>query len=236
MNFTFEISGMTCEGCSNKVKSLIQKNISINEVEVNLNSGLVHFNSEKQISVTDLEKLLTQHPKYKVSIQSDKTKNTINKSLTIITYFPLILIFIFLTTLSIWSSNFKITLFMNYFMGGFFLTFSFFKILDLKGFQMSFSKYDLIGKEIKAYGYVYPFIELSMGWLYLLQFNPIITNTATILILGIGSVGVIQSVIKKETIKCACLGTVFNLPMSNITIIENSIMLLMASSVLINTL
>ena len=101
---------------------------------------------------------------------------------------------------------------------------------------MSFSNYDLISKEIKTFGYIYPFIELSMGWLYLLQFNPIITNTATILILGIGTVGVIQSVIKKETIKCACLGTVFNLPMSNITIIENSIMLLMASSVLINTL
>ena len=236
MNFTFQVSGMTCEGCSKKVKSLIQKNISINEVEVNINSGLVHLDSEKQITQTDLEKLLIHHPKYIVSKQSDKTKNTINKSLTIITYFPLMLIFIFLTTLSIWASNFNITLFMNYFMGGFFLTFSFFKILDLKGFQMSFSNYDLIAKEIKGYGYVYPFIELSMGWLYLLQFNPIITNTATILILGIGTIGVIQSVMKKETIKCACLGTVFNLPMSNITIIENSIMLLMAFSVLINTL
>lgn len=236
MNFTFQISGMTCEGCSNKVKSLIQKNISINEVEVNLDSGLVHFYSEKKISATDLEKLLIQHPKYKVSIQSDKRKNTAKKSLTIKTYFPLLLIFIFLITLSIWASNFKISLFMNYFMGGFFLTFSFFKILDLKGFQMSFSNYDLIAKEIKAFGYIYPFIELSIGWLYLSQFNPIITNTATILILGIGTIGVIQSVIKKETIKCACLGTVFNLPMSNITIIENSIMLLMASSVLINTL
>ena len=227
---------MTCEGCSNKVKSLIKKNISINEVEVNLSNGLVHIESKEKISETDLEKLLIQHPKYKVSKHSDKTNNTIKKISTITTYFPLLLIFIFLITLSIWASNFKVSLFMNYFMGGFFLTFSFFKILDLKGFQISFSNYDLIAKEIKAYGYIYPFIELSMGWLYLLEFNPIIINTATILILGIGTIGVIQSVIKKETIKCACLGTVFNLPMSNITIIENSIMLLMASLVLINKL
>ena len=72
--------------------------------------------------------------------------------------------------------------------------------------------------------------------LYLIQFDTIYINSATIIILGIGTIGVVKSVLKKETINCACLGTVFNLPMSKVTIIENSIMLFMASFSLINEL
>jgi len=44
----------------------------------------------------------------------------------------------------------------------------------------------------------------------------------------VGLIGVSKSVIQKSMIQCACLGTVFNLPMSYITIIENGIMLSMA--------
>ncbi len=227
---------MTCEGCSYKIKFLLEASSKINHVDVDLKKGIVNIKSESLIIEKDITELLIQHPKYKL-IQSLPEKNSVTaKSSIIKIFYPLLLIFLFLITISIWASNFDISLFMSYFMGGFFLVFSFFKLLDIKGFQMSFSNYDIIAKRIKEYGFIYPFIELSIGWLYLLQFNPIITNTATILILGIGTIGVIQSVIKNETIKCACLGTVFNLPMSKITIIENSIMLLMASSVLINTL
>ena len=41
-------------------------------------------------------------------------------------------------------------------------------------------------------------------------------------------IGVIKSVVQKSEIECACLGTVFNLPMSYVTIIEDGIMLVMA--------
>jgi hypothetical protein len=44
----------------------------------------------------------------------------------------------------------------------------------------------------------------------------------------LGAVGVIQSVMRKEIIQCACLGTVFQLPMSMVTIIENLGMAAMA--------
>ena len=233
MKLTFQISGMTCEGCANKVKSLIQKNISINEVEVNLSEGIVNIKSEQLITEIDIAQLLNQYPKYKLIEHANKENSKKTNSFTLKTYYPLLLIFLFLISIATWASNFKIPLFMSYFMGSFFLTFSFFKLLDLKGFQMSFSNYDIIAKKIRLYGFIYPFIELFIGWLYLLNFNIIITNTATILFLGIGTIGVVQSVLKKETIKCACLGTVFNLPMSKVTIIENSIMVLMASSVLI---
>ncbi|MCX6854574.1 MAG: heavy-metal-associated domain-containing protein, partial [Verrucomicrobia bacterium] len=37
----------------------------------------------------------------------------------------------------------------------------------------------------------------------------------------------------RQTIRCACLGTVFNLPMSTVTIIEDGVMLGMALLALI---
>jgi len=44
----------------------------------------------------------------------------------------------------------------------------------------------------------------------------------------VSSVGVIQSVLNKRKIRCACLGAVFNLPMSTITILEDLLMAGMA--------
>jgi hypothetical protein len=45
----------------------------------------------------------------------------------------------------------------------------------------------------------------------------------------IGAIGVIQANFSKQTIQCACLGTVFNLPMSIVTVIENVSMAAMAA-------
>jgi hypothetical protein len=55
---------------------------------------------------------------------------------------------------------------------------------------------------------------------------------ATIIVLGVSSIGVIQSNLNKRKIKCACLGDVFNLPMSTVTIIEDVGMVVMAALML----
>ena len=88
--------------------------------------------------------------------------------------------------------------------------------------------YDLLAKRIKAYGFVYPFIELLLGIAYLINFEPRITYMTTIILMGFSSIGVIQSVLSKKKIRCACLGAVFNLPMSTITIVEDLLMVTMA--------
>ncbi len=46
--------------------------------------------------------------------------------------------------------------------------------------------------------------------------------------MGFSSIGVIRAVLDNKKIRCACLGTVFNLPMSTITIIEDLAMVIMA--------
>mgnify|MGYP003615503943 FL=1 len=125
---------------------------------------------------------------------------------------------------------------MNIFMAGFFLTFSFFKMLDLKGFAESYSMYDIVAKKIKAWGYVYAFVELALGIAYATNFQPLVTNLVTLVVMAISIIGVLQSVLNKRKIQCACLGAVFDLPMSTVTIIEDALMIVMSGIMLITML
>ncbi len=122
---------------------------------------------------------------------------------------------------------------MRVFMSGFFLVFSFFKMLNLSAFADSYSMYDVVAKKFKAWGYLYAFIELGLGIAFALNFSPIITNWVTLFVMTISIVGVLQSVLNKRKIQCACLGAVFNLPMSTVTIIEDALMIVMSAAMLI---
>jgi hypothetical protein len=77
-------------------------------------------------------------------------------------------------------------------MAGFFLVFSFFKLLDLKGFAESYSSYDISAKRWMALGYIYAFIELALSLAYLLRFDSIITNVVILVVMSISIVGVLQ--------------------------------------------
>ena len=117
---------------------------------------------------------------------------------------------------------------MQHFMAGFFLVFSFFKLLNLKGFAESYVMYDVIAKKIPVWGYVYAVIELGLGIAYLINFNPLVTNSITFVVMTISIIGVLQSVLNKKKIQCACLGAIFNLPISTVTIIEDGLMIAMS--------
>jgi hypothetical protein len=172
--------------------------------------------------------VLKPHTKYGLMTASVKQTQT-NQ------YYPLFLIAGLITLVSFLTSfhagiyaykHFEVRMFLHNFMTGFFLVFSFFKLLDVKAFAESFQMYDLLAAKLPVYGKIYPFIELGLGLLCLVHFQPNYVYWADIVIMTFGALGVIQSVVDKRKIRCACLGTVFNLPMSTITIIENSLMVL----------
>ena len=118
---------------------------------------------------------------------------------------------------------------MRYFMAGFFLVFSFFKLLDIRAFANAYSAYDLLASRWHGWGKVYPFVELALGMAYLADFNPLLTYWITIIVMGFSAIGVIRAVASKTQIQCACLGTVFKLPMSTVTIVEDVGMVAMAA-------
>lgn len=152
-------------------------------------------------------------------------------------YFPLLLILGYLLAVvgafEYSAGGFVLDRAMRHFMAGFFLVFSFFKLLDVSAFAMSYSSYDIVARSWMAYGYVYPFIELALGIAYLANVQPWITNLATVIVMGVSTIGVVQSLLARRKIRCACLGAVFNLPMSSITLIEDLLMVAMGLGMLI---
>lgn len=177
-------------------------------------------------------KMTTQHSEHS---HSEEPKTTFFQN-----YYPLILIFIYISlaafVANLSSGPFTWAAWMTGFMAGFFLVFSAFKFLDLKGFAHAYAMYDLLAKRWLPYAFIYPFLELALGLGFLSRKWPILVNLGTIIIMGFSTVGVIQSILEKKKIRCACLGTVINLPVSTITLVEDLLMVLMAIFMIVHIL
>lgn len=122
---------------------------------------------------------------------------------------------------------------MKLFMGIFFIVFGGFKVINLKGFVNAYQDYDLIAQKSRAYAFVYPFLELLLGVLYLGGIFMLVTNIITFVIMSIGALGVYIKLRKKEEIMCACLGDVFKVPMTWVTLLEDVAMAAMALTMII---
>lgn len=238
MKTIYKIDGMTCNGCKASVEKYLSSLNHIKSFEVNLEKGEIEISSTHKIEIATLQELLPE--KYTVSERDLDTKILTQELATekseIKQLFPLFLIFgyISISAFLINSNPFVVDEFMLDFMGLFYIIFSFFKFLDVKGFAMSFSMYDPLAKKVAVYGYVYPFLELMLGLLFLFDYQIQAALILTLVLLGITTVGVTKALLDKKSIQCACLGSVLNLPMTKATFIENSIMILMAIFMLMN--
>ncbi len=232
MTHTYNITGMTCGGCVANVKGTLLKQAHILSADVQLNSPQATITMEKHIPVDELQKAIGTG-KYMIT----EANNTIHHHETEIvssdtSYYPIYLIFSYIAGVAMFiqigKGQFDWMGWMQSFMGGFFLLFSFFKLLNLRGFAEGYSTYDIIAKKFPKYGYVYAFIELGLGIAYIIGFQPVITNLVTLLIMGVSSIGVMQSLLKKVHFQCACLGTIIKLPLSKVTLFEDTLMVLMS--------
>jgi len=230
MTQNIKISGMICQGC---VSSVSEKLIALEEVKdinIDLASGNVKLEVLNLLSLKKLTETLL--PKYIPSLESKtNVNNPIYKTPSKIKQlFPLFLIFTYIIagTFLLQKNTFHITGFMFDFMGLFFVVFSFFKFLDYKGFPEAFAQYDPLAKRSRFYSKIYPFIETLLGIMLLLRLELIFALMVTIIILSITTIGVIYSLFDKSKINCACLGTALKLPMTEATLIENVIMLIMS--------
>ncbi len=233
MKTTFKISGMTCNGCRSTIENKLSSLDGVDNAQVNLTNGEAIVYSKNPISFSLISNSLPS--KYKVISKRDAKDNEIIKSSKIKQLKPLFIIlgYISVTSILLNFRNWNSTNAMLDFMGLFYIIFSFFKILDIKGFSTSFKMYDPLAKKITIYGYIYPFIEILLGLMFLTRIEVNLALLITIIILGITSVGVTKTLLNKRTINCACLGTTLKLPMTEATFIENAIMITMAIVLLI---
>lgn len=243
MKHTYKVTGMTCGGCKASVEKYLLELNDVTKAIVDLEQGEVEIFMNAHISIEILQKTLpekytiTEKIKEMKSIEfssSDFLMEEEKSKLQQLKPLLLIIFYIAITSVLLHYKNWNWSEFMLDFMGLFYIVFSFFKMLDLKGFPNSFRMYDPLAKKIPLYATVYPFIETALGLMFLMRYETTTALWITLIILGITTIGVTKTLLDKKSIRCACLGTALKLPMTEATFIENAIMIVMAILMLTN--
>jgi len=243
MKKTYIISGMTCDSCKSTILQNLNELQEIEAVEVDRDKGEAIIFMTNNIETSKLQNALPS--KFLISEKEidDFSASSSNSTLEIDQdqsklqqLKPLLIILTYISVASILMNykNWNSSEAMLDFMGLFYIVFSFFKMLDLKGFPESFRMYDPLAKRLPIYGRIYPFIETGLGLMLLMRYEVKIALIITLFVLGVTTIGVTKTLLDKKSIRCACLGTVLKLPMTEATFIENIIMIVMAISMLIN--
>lgn len=231
MKHTYNITGMTCDNCKGKITQALESIPEITKVEIDREKGLVEISMSEHVQTQVMQTAISSLGKYTismdmgVSMEEAKKKNHIKDLIPLFVIVGAILIFSIITSL-ITGNGFSFG--MRMFMGGFFVVFGTLKVLKLKDFALAYKEYDIIAKHSNLYTHAYPFIELVLGILYFINIIPLTTNILTIIVMGIGATGVYIKLRKHEEIPCACLGTVFKVPMTWVTLVEDVLMVVMA--------
>ena len=237
----YKIQGMTCGNCVAKVKSELLKLGDIGSADVQLQSPQATLTMNRHISTGTLQQTINKAGNYIITEADGGMAGTARATNDITeeksSYFPIFLIFGFIAgvtlLIQIAKYSFSWVQWMTHFMAGFFLVFSFFKLMNIKGFAEGYRSYDVVAKQFPVWGYIYPFVELMLGLAFLTGFQLLGTNIAAFLIMGISSIGVIQSLVKKISFQCACLGTIIKLPLSKVTLFEDLLMVAMSGFMII---
>lgn len=160
-------------------------------------------------------------PEGSSKLEAVKRESKFKKFLPLIIIFVLIIVFTVVTTV---LHGFQLDFAMRMMMGAFFSIFGFLKVINLKAFADAYSTYDLLAKRSRAYAFTYPFFEILLAVLYLGDFGGIYRDIFTFILMAFSAIGVMIKLRQKEEIPCACLGMVFKLPMTYVTLVEDVIM------------
>ena len=233
ISYTYDIQGMSCGSCRQKVEDVLNDVDGITNASVSLELKEVYIVMEQKLDIQILKNVIpdkyTLTEKEMNGVIESSNQAIIEKS-KLQQLSPLFLILGYITIGAIMHNynDWSVDNFMLDFMGLFYIVFSFFKMLDLRGFSTSFRMYDPLAKVVSLYSRIYPFIEIGLGILFLMRFKINMALILTVCVLGITTIGVTKALIDRKNIQCACLGTVLKLPMTTATFVENSIMLMMA--------
>ena len=228
----YTVHGMTCSSCASKLQKHLLTHAAVTNAEVDKSTDTAVITTSESVTITELNNHITTIGDYQLSKKEMTADKTVLPKKSLQTYYPLILILLYIIAGTVYlasvRNDFTPQSLMPDFMGLFFVWFAFFKLLNIKGFAVSYRSYDIPTKYFPLWGYIYPFVELLLGILYLIRWDLLSTNILTIIVMSVSIIGVIKAVLQKRAIKCACLGTGFNLPMSTVTIIEDALMIAMA--------
>lgn len=229
---------MKCQSCLSKVAPWLDGEPVVEDWEADLTDSRKLL----RIQLTDLahsQQVVETVAKagFSASLVDKNLEPETDTPFKLSTYKPLLLVLTYVLGATILAESihgdFQWHRAMSDFMGFFFLGFAFFKLLNIEGFTNAFATYDIIAKRSRIYALLYPGIEVTLGLSFVTETFLFTANLTTVVIMALGLVGVVSAVRQKRPIQCACLGNIFNLPMSAVTIVENSVMLVMAAAMLV---
>jgi len=237
MKHKYSIKGMTCQNCKTQITTLLGNIPGISKVDVILEEASAEILMTRHVGLNELKNFLPD--KYTISdFQHDtisfSESPTEKSKLEQLRPLFLILTYLIIASILMHRTSLNLQEIMVDFMGLFFIVFGFFKLLDIEGFAMTFSMYDPISKVVPIYAKLYPIVETFLGLMFLFRYKIEVALIVTIIILGFTTFGVTKTLLSKRSIKCACLGTALNLPMTEATFIENTLMIMMALVMLFN--
>lgn len=230
----YHLTGVKCHGCATKLTKHLQVKIpSIGDITYQPDTRKLTFETPSNYIPEHVITIVREIGNYSVVAEQDNVKSSTSGNwLTIMSrLYPLWLIVAYLTTSVIVYDHYHPRgwmVAMQLWMGLFYMVFSFFKLINLSGFVTTFQRYDMVAGLIPPYAYVYPFLEVVLGIAYLLGYQITIANIVTIVIFTENLGGVVRSQMKGENLECACLGSLLNLPLSTVTLAEDTLMIVMA--------
>lgn len=237
MKHTYKITGMTCESCVEKVTNALLAIENITSVSVSKKYGTADIAMKSHVQTSTMQDVLKTVGSYGISMDMNAADGLLKQKYTFKDFLPLILIFtiiiVFTVLMTLFVGNGDIMFGMRMMMGGFFAIFGVLKVFNLKHFVPAYQTYDILAKRSKAYAYSYPFIELLLAIAYFANIGGIIRDAFTLVLMLVSAIGVFIKLKQKETTPCACLGMVFVLPMTWVTLVEDLIMVVMASLMII---
>lgn len=176
-------------------------------------------------------KLVLKDDKQKVAMTHVENASSYTPLIVVVTI--IILVTLTITLRDLLQEAFHLRNTISYFMSGFFLVFSAFKLMDLKGFAEGYSTYDLLAKRWFNYGYIYPFIELFFGLSMILLPGLRLLMVLELVVMLFSGIGVALKLARHERFQCACLGTFLKVPLTKVTLIEDFGMAFLALLMLI---
>jgi len=197
---TFTIRGMHCQGCIGRVAAALRGVPGVASAHVTLDPPRAEVHTSQPVPFDTLAGAVKGAGAYTL-VEAESLASTDSPATPKPGLYPLILIVLYIAGAAATTTYFRGSaswhVFMNDFMAGFFLVFSFFKLLDLRGFAAAYRMYDLPAGAFAPWAWAYPFVELALGAAYLIRWQPVLTNSITLGLMLVGSAGVLAALSRK---------------------------------------
>ncbi len=117
----------------------------------------------------------------------------------------------------------------RWFMGGVLINLGSFKLINYELFVALFPSFDLIARRYKYYAFAYPFIEVILGGLFIMNGNLFPVGLATFALMAVSTIGALKSFMHGEIgLRYGCMGSLLRMSFLTVYVIEDIMVLVTA--------